>query len=38
MKPTWEGKGKAETTSKEALEIAPPKGRLVDIWRRLLEE
>ncbi|KAL2839598.1 hypothetical protein BJY01DRAFT_219155 [Aspergillus pseudoustus] len=37
MEPAWEGKSKASTTSKEVLEIAAPKGRLVDLWKQMLE-
>ncbi|KAL3465975.1 hypothetical protein BJX64DRAFT_251370 [Aspergillus heterothallicus] len=38
MEPAWEGKSMALTTSKEVLGIAPPMGRLVDMWQKMLEE
>ncbi|KAL3488834.1 hypothetical protein BJX62DRAFT_210890 [Aspergillus germanicus] len=38
MEPAWEGKSMAETTSKEVLEIAPPKGTLPELWNRMLQD
>ena len=34
----WQGKATAVMTSKKVLEICPPKGTYVDVFRRLPEE